>query len=35
MTDAKTEAAKSQKMKVERHGPNGIEIVRVSAASGD
>ena len=35
MTDTKTETAKTQKYKVERHGPDGIDIVRVSAASGD
>ena len=34
-TKTKADAVKSQKYKVERHGPDGIDIVRVSAASGD
>lgn len=30
-----TEEVKAQKYKVERHGPEGIEVIYVTAASGD
>lgn len=30
-----TDEVKAQKYKVERHGPDGIEVINVTAASGD